>query len=122
MNLKECYETLGGDYENVMSRLCSEALVQKFILKFLDDRTFEDLCTAMERQQGEEAFRGAHTMKGICQNLGFTRLYESSNRLTEALRNFGISEESKEPMDQVRSDYEKTTEAIVMFRDSEEHQ
>ena len=34
----------------------------------------------------EAAFRTAHTLKGVAQNLGFQRLYLSSAALTEALR------------------------------------
>ena len=34
----------------------------------------------------EAAFRAAHTLKGVAQNLGFQKLYLSSAALTEALR------------------------------------
>lgn len=37
MSLKECYDKMGADYEDVLSRLRSEVLVRKFALKFLDD-------------------------------------------------------------------------------------
>ena len=35
MSLKECYDKMGADYEDVLSRLRSEVLVRKFALKFL---------------------------------------------------------------------------------------
>ena len=41
MTLQECYEALGGDYQDVISRLRSDRLVQKFVLKFLDDSSFD---------------------------------------------------------------------------------
>ena len=34
MSLKECYDKMGADYEDVLSRLRSEVLVRKFALKF----------------------------------------------------------------------------------------
>ena len=40
MTLKECYDALGGDYDEAMGRLRSERLVQKFVLKFLDDGSY----------------------------------------------------------------------------------
>ena len=40
----------------------------------------------MENKKFEGAFRGAHTLKGVCQNLSFDRLYEVSHELTELLR------------------------------------
>lgn len=40
MSLKECYDKMGADYEDVLSRLRSEVLVRKFALKFLDDDSY----------------------------------------------------------------------------------
>lgn len=41
MTVRECYEELGSDFDKVLSRLVSEALVKKFALKFLDDPSFD---------------------------------------------------------------------------------
>lgn len=79
MTLQECYAALGGDYEDVLARLRSERLVRKFVLKYLDDPSFTLLCSSMEEKNYEEAFRAAHTIKGMCQNLSFTKLLESSS-------------------------------------------
>ena len=35
MELKEVYEKIGGDYDDVVRRLMGEKLVRKFLLKFL---------------------------------------------------------------------------------------
>ena len=72
MTLQECYARLGGDYEDVLGRLRSERLIQKFIIKFLDDGNFDLLCSSVESGDVSEAFRAAHTIKGMCQNLSFT--------------------------------------------------
>ena len=40
----------------------------------------------MVKQDAETAFRAAHTLKGLCMNLGFDSLYEVSSALTENLR------------------------------------
>ena len=34
----------------------------------------------------ELAFRAAHTLKGVCMNLGFDHLYKPSFEITESLR------------------------------------
>ena len=86
MNLKECYLTAGADYEDVMRRLMSEERVDRFLNMFLRDRSFEQLCLAMETQQYEEAFRAVHTIKGICMNLSLTALLDACIALTENLR------------------------------------
>lgn len=86
MSLKECYDKMGADYEDVLSRLRSEVLVRKFALKFLDDDSYANLKAAMESGNAPEAFRGAHTLKGVAQNLGFGPLYKAAAEVTESLR------------------------------------
>ena len=34
MTMQECYKAIGGNYEAVLGRLHSEALIQRFTLKF----------------------------------------------------------------------------------------
>lgn len=80
MTIQECYEAIGGNYEDVLRRLRSEALIRKFTLKFLEDQSYSLLKQALGDNNYEEAFRGAHTLKGVCQNLSFDRLYEVSDK------------------------------------------
>ena len=87
MTIQECYEAIGGNYEDVLRRLPSEALIRKFTLKFLEDQSYPLLKQSLGDNNYEEAFRGAHTLKGVCQNLSFDRLYEVSSELTELLKN-----------------------------------
>lgn len=111
MGLKECYLSIGGNYEDAVGRLYSEKLVRKFVLKFLNDPSYELLESSLKAENYEEAFRASHTIKGICQNLSFTRLQQSSSALTEALRS-GFSPEVPTLMQQVTKDYRETENAI----------
>lgn len=121
MNLKECYQAFGGDYEDTMKRMGMERLLQKFMLKFLDDKSFEELCSSMEQKKYEEAFRAAHTLKGLCLNLGFKTLAESSSSLTEALRSQQFEEsnlvEIMKMLEQVKRDYQMTVSVITEFKE-----
>lgn len=121
MNLKECYQAFGGDYEDTMKRMGMERLLQKFMLKFLDDKSFEELCSSMEQKKYEEAFRAAHTLKGLCLNLGFKTLAESSSNLTEVLRsqNFDDNQmaEIMKLLEQVKRDYAMTVSVITEFKE-----
>lgn len=117
MNLKECYIELEGNYDDVIGRLRSEKLVQKFVLKFLNDPSYDNLIRSLEAKDYEEAFRAAHTIKGVCQNLSFTKLYESSNRLTESLRN-GANPEADTLLQQVIADYQQTANAIRAMQEA----
>ena len=106
MTMQECYEA-------VLERLHSEALIRRFALKFLEDQSYIQLKQALENKNYEDAFRGAHTLKGVCQNLSFDRLYEVSHELTELLRD-GTGEQPgiPEAMEKVTEVYEMTIEEI----------
>lgn len=116
MSLKECYDKMGADYEDVLSRLRSEVLVRKFALKFLDDDSYANLNAAMESGNAPEAFRGAHTLKGVAQNLGFGPLYKAAAEVTESLRpsetNSGDMEKAAKLMPAVDEEYARTIAAI----------
>lgn len=116
MTLKECYENIGGDYDDVLGRFRREALVEKFVLKFPEDKSYTELCRAIDENNGENAFRAAHTIKGVCQNLGFTVLFSRACELTEDLRAFAITEKTLELFRQVSSLYEKTVSQINAYK------
>lgn len=86
MNLKDCFDTFGGDYNSVMGRLLTEERVKKFLLMFLKDTSFNELENAMQNKDYDSAFRAAHTLKGVCSNLGIDKLGKSASEITEALR------------------------------------
>lgn len=111
MTLRECYAALGGDCDEALGRLRSEALVQKFVLKFPADPSFALLEASMAAEDWPEAFRGAHTLKGVCQNLSFSALYRSSAALCDALRG-GFQPQAIPLAETVREDYRRTAEAI----------
>ena len=113
MTLPECYAALNGDFEDVLTRLRSERLVQKFVLKFLDDGSYALLLDSLAAGNHDDAFRAAHTIKGMCQNLSFTALERSSSALTEALRDGGSADPAL--VEAVKADYQTTTDAIRAF-------
>lgn len=118
MTIEQCYQQLHGDYAQVLQRLPSPALVERFIGKFLDDGSFSELSSAMAAGQTETAFRAAHTLKGVSANLGFEQLRQSASNLTELLRGKTgtVPAEAFPLMEQVRQDYEMTADAIRAYR------
>ena len=119
MTIEECYQELGGNYAGVSSRIPSNKLIEKFIGKFLDDQSFETLCTQMQTGNRAEPFRAAHTLKGVCANLNLDRLQESAGRLTEILRAEAavIPEAADEVFEEVKKDYEETVSVIRRYFD-----
>ena len=103
MTIQECYKKMGADYQEVLGRLHNEAMIGKFVRMFLQDDSFQILEEALRRGDVKEAFRGAHTLKGVCQNLGYT--------LTETLR-AGQLEGTQEQFAKVAEQYQCTMDAI----------
>lgn len=114
MTIQECYNQMGGDFEGVRKRFGSEMLVEKFALKFLNDSSFQDLEDGLQEKDAEKAFRAAHTLKGICLNLGFDALYEASAALTEKLRDLTLTNYEAE-LKNVEDRYHQSVEAIRIF-------
>ena len=117
MTLQECYAAMGGNYDEVLGRLRSDRLIRKFVLKFVDDGSYQLLLDSMASRNYEDAFRAAHTIKGVCQNLGLTRLLDSSSRLREALRH-GYTPEADGLAEPGGRDYQDTVGAIRAFQAS----
>jgi len=86
MDIRAFYEKIGGDYEDVLSRLGKEERVLKYINKFAESTDMQELCQAIEAEDWELAFRMAHTIKGVAANLGFTDLFSKSAVLCDSLR------------------------------------
>ena len=86
MNVKECYEAIGGDYESMKRRFLKDDRIQKFALMFLKDSSMDDLRAGMCEKDCEKAFLAAHTLKGVCLNLGFSGLLAPVSEITEKLR------------------------------------
>ena len=118
MNLKECYIKFGGDFDEVLGRLRREQIIQKFIYKFLDDKSFLLFEASMENKDYVEALRAIHTLKGICQNLSFTRLFESSSLVTKALKEDDWNK-ALDMMPQLSKDYYETIGVIVDFKSTQ---
>lgn len=119
MTIKDCYSKFGGDYEDVFSRLRTEERIEKFIIRFLDDGSYQQIEASLKAGDMEDAFRAAHTLKGIAQNFSFTTLFQSSEELTEALRpgNEDKGADVNALLANVTRDYGAVAEAIRAYVD-----
>ena len=113
MTVQECYEAFGGNYQEVISRLRTDERVAKFLQRVVDDGSYKLLCDSVAGGNVDEAFRAAHTLKGVCGNLSITKLGESSSELTEILREHRtLGDEIQPLLQRVKEDYELTINAI----------
>ena len=113
MTVKEFYEKIGGNYDEVCSRLMKEERVLKYLNKFLATDNYQNLLARLAEKDYPEAFREVHSLKGVALNLALTPLAEASSVLCEELRS---GEEPKVDISGMLSDvdrcYKETVDAI----------
>lgn len=114
MTLQDFYAAVGGDHNEAITRMMSEAMLRRFLAKFPADPSFSTLEQALSADDRETAFRAAHTIKGLCLNLGFGKLRASSDALTEALRH-EMPANADELFAHVKADYDLTIDALAQI-------
>lgn len=112
MTLEECYNKIGANYRDLVIRLGSEDFALLFAKKFLTDDSFINLKTAIAEKNAEKAFRAAHTLKGVVQNLSLDNLYRPSYNLTESLRGLKIKSDCEHLYANVEEEYNRTIELL----------
>ena len=110
MNTETFYAKIGGNYAETLSRLMTDERILRFVRKFPADGSFNALKEALASGSQEEAFRAAHTLKGVAQNLGFTALYEKASAVTEVLRGGSLNVTAL--MTDLESAYRLTVQSI----------
>ncbi len=111
MTVEEFYEQIGGNGQDVLKRFGSMTTAKRFVVKFLQDKSFPNLESAMAQRRFDDAFRAAHTLKGVSINLGFGDLYRISSEVTELLRD-KKAEEAEALLGVLRAEYEKVTALV----------
>lgn len=77
----------GIDYDEGVGRFSGNAeIYEKFLLKFKEDKSFQELDQAMKDHDYGTAFTAAHTLKGVTGNLSINVLYQELVPFVELLR------------------------------------
>lgn len=86
-DLDRFYLSVGTTSEEVVGRLGgNESMVRRFLKRFSEDRSFEELSIALNANDVDSSFRFAHTLKGVAANLGIETLFKEASAVTELLR------------------------------------
>lgn len=83
-----------------------QVLMEKMLKSFLDDQNFSRLKEAVEQGDAEAAERAAHTLKGMCGNLGMAELSRLNSNFVERLRS-GDTSGMKEDLVGISGEYER---------------
>ena len=112
--MKEKLAEIGVDYSEVINRFMGkEDFYLRMLKMFLNDGNYEGLKRAVEQKNWPEAFTYAHTVKGLCGNLGLSGILEYIVPLTEEVRSAPYDEENiVNYMNDAAKAYEKTVEVI----------
>ncbi len=89
--LEEFYEHIGGSYADVKKRFMTDERILRFVSRFPGDTSFSMLKDALAAGNVQDAFRAAHTLKGVAQNLGFDALFLQAEKVTNVLRGGDIN-------------------------------
>ena len=86
MTLEELYAAMEGDYDQAVRVLRIEKLIDKHIRKFPNNEIFDVLAEADAKMDGEGLFEAAHAIKGVCANLGLTKISVLASEVCEDFR------------------------------------
>ncbi|MCF0203227.1 MAG: Hpt domain-containing protein [Bacteroidaceae bacterium] len=111
MNIQEFYKETDSNYEEAVKRLMNDKFLTRFVKQFPTDPSYPELAAALEADDTQKAFLNAHTLKGVCKNLSFTQLADTSSEITEILRAENLAE-AKEYFPKVKADYDRIIAAL----------
>ena len=86
MTIRELYDGIGGSYDQAISVLRIEKLIDKHIRKVPENAVFAALSAAGETLDGTAVFESAHAIKGVCLNLGLVNIAAVASELSEEFR------------------------------------
>lgn len=121
MTIQELYKRIGGDYDQAISVLRLDKLIDKHIKKFITNGVVEGLLSAADNGDPTEIFETSHAVKGVCSNLGLTKLSAVASDITEEFRPGNVrkmsDEEVKTRIEELRVMYDQTVEGIKTYED-----
>lgn len=93
MTLRELKEKIDIDIDGSLARFGNmESFYIKFLKKFIDDKSFENIKEALKEKNIEKLGEEAHTLKGVSGNLGLNNIYGYSVELMRASKEKNLVE------------------------------
>ncbi|MCC8024691.1 MAG: Hpt domain-containing protein [Clostridium sp.] len=93
LNTMEALKAADVDWEGALKRFSGNTeLFERFLRRFPEDKTYEQLTQALEAGNTEDAFAAAHTLKGVTANLGIDSVLKVTAEMVELLRSKKLEE------------------------------
>ncbi|MBQ7585916.1 MAG: Hpt domain-containing protein [Desulfovibrionaceae bacterium] len=122
MTIQELYTAIDGNYDSAKRILQIDRLIEKFIVRLLDDKSFEKLQQARTTMDPTSIFEAAHAMKGVLANLGLEKLSSMASVVTEEFRpgkSRKMTDEAlQKQLDELEEKFTFTVDAIKKFKEA----
>ena len=77
----------GCDLDGALERFLGDEELYKSCLPMVaEDESFDGLKEALAEDERKKAFDCAHTLKGVCANMGITPMFDTVEKIVEPLR------------------------------------
>lgn len=122
MTLQELYQLIDGDYDQALRVLRMEKLLDKHIRKLPQNGVVDKLIEAGKGMDPVQLFETAHAMKGVCANLGLTKLSSAASDIAEEYRpgtpRRYTDAQVAEKIAQIAAMYKQTAEGIQKYAEA----
>lgn len=109
---KERLIAAGIDVKSALERFMgNEAMLEKYLGRFLNEKSYNELVQAVAEDNSEAAGRAVHTLKSVCGSLGFGEMLPLVLEQEKAIRG-GDWAKAKEMMPEITASYEKICAAL----------
>ena len=119
MTIQELYRSIDGDYEQAIRVLRMDKLIDKHIRKLTQNGVVDQLLKAGETMDPTSLFETAHAAKGVCGNLGLSKLFKMASEIAEEYRPGharSMSDgEVKARLEEIAALYRRTAEGIRQY-------
>ncbi len=100
----------GIDLPDLLNRLMqNKTLIRVFVKKFLEDKSYDRLCAAVEKNDLKQVEFEAHSLKGMCGNLSLKTLYELFSEQVRLVRG-GEGERATYMMAAINEEYKNAVD------------
>lgn len=107
----------GIDYVDAMERMDNDAELYKMLaLKYLNNTKYAELVAALEVQDFDEAYKAAHSLKGVAGNLSFAKLFDVAAAMSEALFK-GEYQAAEKMLGDLTRENDKVVEGLTKWSD-----
>ena len=105
--IKQELTEAGVDYAALLKRFMNmDKMVEKFLVKFLSDKTMEQYKEALDSNDADALFKATHTLKGVCANLCINCMLDIVTPAVEVYRGGSMNGAVKVYV-QVKAEYDK---------------